>query len=50
VTGIRRAEDDLVLVVSAMATSPGILAEETEDALGRVLDVTSEETPVFGRL
>lgn len=36
--------------LSVIATSPGFLAEETEDALARVLDVTSEETPVFGRL
>ena len=37
-------------LVSVIATSPGFLVEETEDALARVLDVTSEETPVFGRL
>lgn len=36
--------------VSIMVTSPGFLAEETEDALARVLEVASEATPVFGRL
>jgi len=48
--GVEAVVSPMTAADSVIATSPGILAEETEDALARVLDVASEETPVFGRL
>ena len=48
--GVEAVVSPTTTVVSVIATSPGFLAEETEDALARVLDVASEERPVFGRL
>ena len=48
--GVEAVVSPMTAVVSVIATSPGFLAEETEDALARVLEVASEETPVFGRL
>ena len=48
--GVEAVVSPTMAGVSIMATSPGFLAEEIEDALARVPDVTSEETPILGRL